>query len=121
MPTQESWLDDNIIQTTWTSPLTSEELRECFQRLADWIQSSDHRVHVLFDITGTGSIPADAPVLAINSRFLTQSNIGKVAVVGMDIVPQLLARVAATVSRKDITFFPLIESALDYLKKEERP
>jgi len=116
MPTQESWLDENTVSTVWTQPITPEELKSCFNQLARMIEGKKDTVHILFDIAEGGSVPAQAPMLALRSGFLGKPNLGRVAVVGMAVVPQILASVAASVSRKDIMFFPLRDSALAYLK-----
>jgi len=117
MPTQESWFDDAIIQTVWNAPVVSSELFDCFNTLANWVSTADKTVHILFNIENSGAIPANAPSLAVRSGFLKNPQIGKVVVVGMNIMPQVLARVAAVVARKDITFFPTHESALEYIKE----
>ena len=118
MPTQESWLDDTTIQTYWTKPLTPDELINCFTTLASWLDETDFEAHVLFDILDSGSIPSNAPILAVRSSFLNHPNVGRIAVVGMKAVPQVLARVASTVARKDIKFFPTTEDALNYIRQD---
>ena len=119
MPTFEERLDDDIILITWQAPLASGELRTCFKQLANWLEEGGQTTHVLFDLTDAGHVPADAPISAIHSGFLTSSNVGKVAVIGMDIVPQILAQVATSVTKRDIKFFPFRRSAIDYLRSEE--
>jgi hypothetical protein len=118
MATEESWIQENIILTTWTKPLTAEQLRACFNNLAQMTAEADTTAHILFDLTDAGSVPAQAPVLALGSNFLTQEHTGKVAVVGMNIVAQILAQVATSVSKKDINFFPIYKSALAYLQED---
>lgn len=118
MPTAESWLEANIILTTWTNPLTADELKVCFNNLAQLIAKAERTTHILFDLSDAGSVPAQAPVLALGSHFLSKRNTGKVAMVGMNIVAQILAQVATSVSKKDINFFPLYNSALAYLRDD---
>ena len=55
-------------------------------------------------------------MLAIRSKFLSNKNTGKVAVVGGDAIPQILAKVASSVTKRDILFFPAHDEALAYLK-----
>jgi hypothetical protein len=116
--TEEIWLEDNIILTIWKKPLSADELRACFDRLARMLGQAQATTHLLFDLSEAGSVPSQAPVLALNSHFLTQEHTGKIAVVGMNIVAQILAQVATSVSKKDINFFPLYNSALAYLKDD---
>ena len=120
MATQESWLQQDIILVEWTHPLNRDELAGCFARLNSMLKEKRETIHILFEITNSGSVPAHAPMLALKSGFLSGPNLGKVAVVGMAIVPQILAQVAASVSGKDITFFPLMNSALAFLKDSQR-
>ena len=116
MPTHQSWLTTNIVMTTWTRPLTETDLDTAFGYLSEQLDSTDETIHILFDITDSGRIPASAPVLALRSRFLQKNNTGCVVVIGTDeIGPQILARIASRVSRKDITFFPDTEQAVAYL------
>ena len=122
MPTREYWIEPSVLGTSWTQPLSAAELATCFQTLTAMIDSKKHDVAVLFDIREAKTIPAQAPVLAIRSRFLTRANTGKIAVVSTDVIAQILAEVASSVTRREILFFPLYETALDYLKKEaEKP
>ena len=95
MPAHEAWLEDEIIQTTWTKPLTSDDLLQCFLGLAEKISNTAKPVHILFDITHSGPIPVDAPLFAIRSRFMTKSNTGRIAVIGTNALPKMLADVAA--------------------------
>ncbi len=117
MPTQERWLEDNIAATVWISPVRASDLEQCFHALATMIASKDHAVHILFDIADGGHVPASAPILAIRSGLLAKPNTGKVAVVGMDTLAQILAQVATSVSGKEIVFFPFDRSALDWLRE----
>lgn len=50
MPTNETWLDENIITTQWIHPLTPEELNACFRNLKHMLDSAAHPVHILFDL-----------------------------------------------------------------------
>lgn len=118
MPTQETWFDDSVIQAVWEEPLTSNELKACFALLESWIDKSERTINILFNIQNSGSIPTNAPMLAVHSGFLSKLNTGKVVVVGMKTLPQIMARVAASVSRKDINFFPDLEAAIAFLEAE---
>jgi hypothetical protein len=119
MPTHEDWLEDEIVQTVWTHPLTSDDLLHCFLGLAEKIDKARQSIHVLFEITDSGSMPIDAPVLAIRSRFMVKSNTGRIAVVGTNILSKMLADVAARVTKKEIRFFSDRETALKYLRDED--
>ena len=116
MPTYETWLEDDIILSTWEAPLTREEVDACVYQIAHWIDSRPGVTHVLGDITRAGKVPNSAPLSAIRSRFMTKANTGRIAVIGLDPVPQALAQVAISVTRKDIRFFPDRESAMAYLR-----
>lgn len=61
MPTHETWLDDHIIATEWKQPLTADELDTCFRSLKTMLDTTEHPVHILFDIQQAGTIPAQAP------------------------------------------------------------
>ena len=115
MPTHEDWLEDAILQTTWTLPLTSDDLLHCFIALAEKIDKAETPIHVLFDINNAGSISVEAPLLAIRSRFMTKANTGRIAVIGTHTIPQMLADVATKVTKKEIRFFRDRETALNYL------
>lgn len=117
MPTTEVWQEAGIIAVQWQRPLTAPELRKCFHNLKTLIGTSQQTTHVLFDIRDAGSIPAEAPVLAIRSKFLTAPTLGKIAVISTDVIAQILANVAAKVSKRDILFFPLHDAAVSYLKQ----
>ncbi len=119
MPTSENWLNDSIIQSVWEDSSTSEEVQTCFDTLAAWLEEAEQPTHILFNIQKSSSIPTNAPMLAVHSGFLNKPNTGKVVVVGMQVLAQIMARVAASVSRKNITFFPDMESALSYLGVEQ--
>ena len=117
MPTYETWLEDDIILSVWEAPLTREEVDACVHHIANWIDSHPGVTHVLGDITRAGKVPNSAPLSAIRSRFMTKPNTGRIAVIGMDPVPQALAQVAISVTRKDIRFFADRESAMAYLRE----
>jgi hypothetical protein len=118
MPTHETWLNENIIATQWAHRLTAYELNTCFRNLRRMLDTAAYPVHILFDIREAGAIPPQAPVLAIRSRFLTAEPLGKVAVVSTDIIAQILARTASRVTRRDITFFPHYDVAINYLQAD---
>jgi hypothetical protein len=118
MPRHETWLDENIIVTQWTHRLTAEELNTCFRNLRRMLDTAAYPVHIPFDIREAGTIPPQAPVLAIRSKFLTAASLGKVAVVSTDIIAQILARTASKVTRHDITFFPDYDVAISYLQAD---
>jgi len=116
MPTTEQWLEDNIIFTVWTAPLTSSQLSVCFSELVRQIQSKDAVVHVLFDITKAGSIPAQAPMHFIRSQLASQANLGSMAVIGTNAIGQILAQTAIKMTGQNILFFGDEREALDYLR-----
>lgn len=116
MPTIEQWLDEQIITTIWTKPLTSSELSMCFTKLAQEIQSKDVVVHILFDITHSGNIPAQAPMHFIRSQITNQSNLGSIAVIGTNPIGQILAQTAVKMTGQNILFFADEHEALDYLR-----
>jgi len=115
MPTREEWLTDNIIQTTWQAPLTREELEACFRQISHFIKYRNDVTHVLFDLSEAGHVPNSAPLSAIRSKFLTRPNTGRIAVIGMERGPQILAQVAVSVTQKPIRFYPSQEEAIAYL------
>ena len=119
MPTHKTWLENDIIQITWNQPLTSNDLLQCFLDLTETIDSAEQRIHILFDLVDAGSIPVDAPVLAIRSRFMIMSNTGRIAVTGSNALPKMLADVAARITKKEIVFFHDQESALNYLHEAD--
>ena len=85
MPTLETWLDPEIIQTEWLRPLTAQELDACFKNLRSMLDSATHHVSILFDLRETRAIPAQAPILAYRSGFLKSPKLGKVVVVSSDV------------------------------------
>lgn len=118
MTTSENWsLDHRIILVEWKRRLTVGDLTSCFHHLRVLLdEAAPSPSHILFDIRMSGHIPAQAPVIAIQSRFLDAENLGKVAVVSEDIIAQVLASTASSVTRHKILFFPLYESAVAYLQ-----
>jgi hypothetical protein len=119
VPTREEWLTENIILTTWQAPVSREDLDGCFKQISYWIKFRTEETHVLCDLREAGVVPNSAPLSAIRSKFLTRPNTGRVAVVGMDRGPQILAQVAVTVTKKAIRFFPDREEALAYLTEKD--
>ncbi len=115
MPTSETWDEDRVLVTQWNSPLTADELGRCFQNLAKLIATEPVAVPILFDLHGATTLPAQAPILAIRSGFLTLKNTGQVAVVSSDVIAEILARVATSITRHDIQFFARRDEALRYL------
>lgn len=116
MPTMVQWLDEQIVTTVWTSPLTSSELSLCFAELTKQVQSKEEVVHVLFDITNAKSIPAQAPMHFIRSQIATQPNLGSMAVIGTSAIGQILAQTAVKMTGQNILFFADEHEALEYLK-----
>jgi hypothetical protein len=116
MPTQEEWLDKQILSTVWTAPLISSELSLCFAELVKQIQTSQEVVHILFDITMSGGIPAQAPMHFIRSQIAMQTNLGSMAVIGTNPIAQILAQTAVKMTGQNILFFDSEKDALDYLK-----
>ena len=117
MPVNLQQLGNSILQATWTAPLSSDDLLQCFLDLAAQIDDADQVVHVLFDITDAASIPVDAPVLAIRSKFLMKARAGRIAVIGTNSLPKILADVASRVTNKEIEFFPDRTMAVNYLQE----
>lgn len=118
MPTCENWIDPHIIAVKWTSPLTPDELGACFRNLKSLLEAADYPVHILFDLRETGSVPPQAPVLAVRSKFLEMPSLDKVVVVSNDIIAQILAKTASSVTRREILFFPLYDVAVNYLQSD---
>lgn len=118
MPTSIQWFDEKILSVTWDSPLKASELKVCFNEITEHLEQKSHTIHILFNITNAKSVPPQAPMYAIQSGFMTHDNTGKVAVVGMDIIAQIFAQTASAVTSHDITFFPLANAAVDYLRDE---
>lgn len=116
MPTQEFWAEDNILTTAWQHPVSAEELATCFNHLATMIGAKPAAVKVLFDLRQARYIPAKAPLLAIQSGFLSQANTESVAVISTDVIAEILANVASRVTHHTIYFFADEERALAYLK-----
>ena len=116
MPTNEAWLDDNVIITEWNNPLTPDELYDCFKALRQMLELGAHPVHILFDLRDAGSVPAQAPILAIRSKFLETPSLDKVVVVSNDVIAQILAKTASSITRRDILFFPLYDLAVNHLQ-----
>lgn len=116
MPTIEQWIGDKILSTAWQAPLTSSELSLCFAALTKQIQSSENVVHILFDITDAGSIPAQAPMHFIRSQIASQGNLGSMAVIGTNPIGQILAQTAIKMTGQNILFFSTEKEALDYLQ-----
>ena len=119
MPTHESWLEDGIIAIIWTQPLTSDEVYQCFLNLSAIIDASAQKIHLLFDITDAGSLPVNTPVLAIRSRLMIKAHSGRIAVIGESILSKKLADVATQITKKEISFFPNIQDALNYLREPD--
>ena len=117
MPTQEVWLDDTILTTKWVHRLTADEVDASFAALRTMLDSAGHRVHLLFDLRESGMVPAQAPVLAIRSKFLESATLDKVVVVSTDVIAQILAKTASTVTMREILFFPLYDVAVCYLRE----
>jgi hypothetical protein len=118
MPTTVEWLDDHILSVTWEAPLMASELKICFNEITEHLEQKSQTIHILFDIQKSGSVPAQAPVYAIRSRFMIHENTGKIVVVGTDIIAQIFAQTASAVTSHDITFFPLMTAALDYIRND---
>lgn len=118
MPTRIQWHDDNILSITWTTPLKASELKTSFNEITEHLKQKSQTTHILFDITEAKSVPPQAPMYAIQSGFMSHENTGKIAVVGMDIIAQIFTQTASAVTARDITFFPLANAALAYLKDE---
>ena len=116
MATEQKWLRGSIYCTIWQSPLFARDLKISFGSIVEAVSNEDNLVHVLFDVQDAGTIPMNAPYLALHSGFMKLENLGHVAVVGMDRRAQVLADIVVKVVRKEIVFFPTYDEALAYLK-----
>lgn len=121
MATEQKWLEDNIYHTIWEKPLFAQDLKQCFENIVDAVCEHEELIHVLFDVQRAGSIPMNAPYLALHSGFMKLENLGHVAVVGMDRRAQVLADIVVKVVRKEIVFFGTYDEALEYLKVKAKP
>jgi len=119
MPTSEKWIADNIIETMWSDPLTGNQLKDCFSRIAEMLdENPGQTVHVLFDLRPAGIVPTTAPLSAINTGFMTSDNLGVISVASNDRIAATLARIASGISRKTIVMFSTYDEALDYINEE---
>jgi len=118
MPTEQTYLQENVIRTVWTAPLKSEELSDCFTQLAKWLDSATHTTHILFDISGAGSIPTQAPFLFIRAEITKRPNMGRIAVVGTNPIAQILAQMAVKMTSQHILFFATEADAMAYLNSD---
>jgi hypothetical protein len=118
MPTEESWIGEQIAVTRWMAPLTNDDLERCFNSLTALIGSKPHLVHLVFDLRVAGNIPARAPVIAIRSGMFSAPNTGNIAVASLDGMAELLASVAANRMRHPIFFFKTYEDALAFIAWE---
>jgi hypothetical protein len=109
------WIDDGILRVEWSSPLSSDELQGCFMRVAQMVSYNDQPVDIVFDVSGAGHIPVDAPMLAARSGVLNHPKTRNVAVVGLDHWAQILANVASRTSGKSIIFYRSYEEAVHAL------
>lgn len=118
MPTEETWLGEQVVNTRWLNPLTADELTTCFNNLTAMVVSKSDPVHVVFDLREAGSIPARAPIIAIQSGFFSAENTGKIAVASMDTLAEILASVAARRMRHPILFFKTYEEARAFVTQD---
>ncbi len=118
MPTEESWIGEQIIKTRWLQPLTADDLSHCFNSLTATVEAKPHLVHLLFDLSDAGRIPARAPIIAIQSGLFSAKNTGNIAVASLDTAAELLASVAARRMRHPIYFYKTPEDALAFLAWE---
>lgn len=116
MPATQQWIGDSIISTIWESPLKSSDLSACFAEMKQSIADSDQIVHVLFDVTNAGTIPAQAPMLFIRSQLTNEPNLGSMAVIGTNPLAQILAQTAIKLTGQNIIFFATEKDAVDYLR-----
>lgn len=116
MAIEQKWLENNIYSSVWRAPLFAGDLRTAFKEIAEAVANQAGTAHVLFDVQEAGTIPMNAPYLALHSGFMKVDNLGHVAVVGMDRRAQVLADIVIKVVRKEIVFFATYEEALAYLQ-----
>lgn len=119
MATHEEWLQADLIRTTWESPLSPTDLVRCFNLLAVMIVDKSVTVNILFDLRRAMAIPAQAPMIAMRSGVLTHPNTGKIVVVSKDVFAEVLANLAASLTRREIVFFPTYEAAMESLQSAE--
>ena len=107
----EIWADNGILRVEWSTPVSSEEMLGCFMRVAQMVNNSAQPVDIVFDISGAGHIPVDAPMLAVRSGFLNHPNTRNVAVVGLDYWAQILTNVASRTAGKSIICYRSYQEA----------
>ena len=113
MPTRENWIAENIIETVWMQPLTGSQLKDCFDSIAAMLDERPEQIiHVLFDLRTAGTVPASAPLSAVNTGFMGKSNLGIISVTSDDRMAATLARIASGISRKSIVMFKTYDEAL---------
>ena len=117
MPTKETQIAHNILASAWEEPVSSRELSDCFQKLANHISETNAHTHLVFNIEKSGSIPAQAPFLFIRSNIMKSPNLGRIVVVGHSPIAKTLAQMAVKMTTHTITFFDNEAEALEYLKE----
>ena len=115
MPIQIQRTTNEIVSTVWTSPLRSEDVSACFGELERQIEEADSTIHVLFDITNAGNIPAQAPFLFFRSGMTKHPNLGRMAVIGTNPLAQILGQMAVNMTGQNILFFATEADAINYL------
>lgn len=115
MATQEKWINNQIILTTWKKHLTPEDLNKCFGILSRAVHETGHTVHILFDISSVERIPSQAPILFIRANIAAAPNLGRIAVIGINPFAQILAQIAVKMTTHDIKFFATEGEAMAYL------
>jgi|GEM_PF-5994864 len=116
MPIDKMHIDATIVKAVWKAPLKSDELADCFQNMANFLDEADETVNLLFDIREAGMIPAQAPFLFIRAEVVKKPNLGRIAVVGKNPVAEVLARMAIRMTQHEILFFADEAEALNYLQ-----
>lgn len=111
----EMWINDGILHVEWSTPLSSDELQDCFMRVAQMVNLSAQPVDIVFDISGAGHIPVDTAILALRSGVLSNPKTRNVAVVGLDAWAQILTTVASRSARKSIIYYRSYEEAVNAL------
>jgi hypothetical protein len=103
----------------WVAPLTYEELLTCFTHLSEQISQCKDSVDVVIDITASGHIPVESPILATRSGFLRLPKTRNVFIVGVDSWAQILVRYATRMTGKPITFFATYAEAEHVLRSQK--
>ena len=110
-----SWENSTTIIVIWESPLTSDDVENCFLDIVKKLDEGQGKINILFKLNPSGGIPVNSPHLALKSGFMTHPKSGKVVVIGMGKLAQHLAGIATKLTGKEISFHPTEIEARDYI------